>query len=173
MIMNGIQPQNTQLAHDPASATSRVTTPPQPIPGEKSRRKRVVIGALVVGLCLFMGLCGVVFGAGILKVTIEKPKVERVIDKFMSAMAAKDADKAYTLLSTHSKKKASLADVEKLLNGNNYLLFDGYQSVTIPNFTLNAAFSSDADMPQGTFAQADGTIAFRGGFKGTVNAVLG
>ncbi len=94
------------------------------------------------------------------------------MDEFMSAMADKDAAKAYALFSIRSQRNTTLADVEKLLDGNNYILFEGYRSVTLRNLNLSAAFNSNPDLPQGTVAKVEGTVSYEGGFTGAFNAVL-
>lgn len=74
--------------------------------------------------------------------------------------------------STRSKRNTTLADVEKLLTANNYILFEGYRGVTFTNLNLAAAFNTDPDMPQGTVAKVEGTISYAGGFTGIFNAIL-
>jgi hypothetical protein len=58
------------------------------------------------------------------------------------------------------------------LEGNNYVLFDGYRSVTVENINISAAFNTNPDLPQGTVAKVNGTIAYKGGFTGRFEAVL-
>jgi hypothetical protein len=124
----------------------------------------------ISGLCV--GISGASFGALVVKTYTEGPMVESVIDEYMGLMAGKDASQAYRLLSTRAKRNVSLADNEKLVEGNNYTLFDGYQGVTITSFTLNATVDSDPDMPQGQVAEVEGEIYYSDGYTGTFTAVL-
>lgn len=122
----------------PAAPT--VVVPPAPTPRKSRRNVFIIAGAAVLGLCLCAGICGLIFGSNIFKSITEKPKVESVIDQFMAAMADKDAAIAYALFSTRSKRHTNLADLEKLLTGNNYLVFEGYRNITVTNLSVNAAF---------------------------------
>lgn len=145
-----------------------------PLPPAKKSNKGVFIllGAAFVGVCLCAGVCAALFGAGLFKVVTEQPKVESVVGEFMDAMESREADKAYALFSTRSKRNTSLADVEKLLSGNNYVLFEGYQGVTITNLNLTAAVNTNPDLPQGTVATANGVISYAGGYTGAFRAIL-
>ena len=71
---------------------------------------------------------------------------------------------------------SKLASYYKFLNNilyrNNYVLFEGYRSVSIANLNVSAAFNTSPDLPQGTVAMATGTASYAGGFNGTFNAVL-
>ncbi len=70
------------------------------------------------------------------------------------------------------KRNVSLADNEKLLEGNNYTLFEGYRGVTITGVArLNATVHSDPDMPQGQVTEVEGEISYSDGYTGTFNAV--
>jgi hypothetical protein len=118
------------------------------------------------------GIFGLVFGAAVVEIVTEQPKVESVIDDYLSAMSDKDAAKAYALFSTRAKRNVSLADVEILLEGNNYTLFEGYRSMTVTDFTINYTSDPDPDLPQGEVGQVAGTISYSGGFTGDFTAVL-
>jgi hypothetical protein len=58
------------------------------------------------------------------------------------------------------------------LTGNNYVLFEGYESMMLTNLNLNAAFNTNPDLPQGTVAKAAGIVTYEGGIKGQVTATL-
>jgi len=172
------QPQELQPEQPAISAGTGTAVTPPPAPAKKSNRVVFVIsGALLACSCLCIGvLCagisGLAIGAGMAKVFTEWPKVESVIDEYMSAMADQDASKAYALYSARSKRNTSLADIEDLLEGNNYTLFEGYQSLAVTYLTLNSTFDSDPDLPQGEVAEVEGTISYTGGFTGNFTAVL-
>ena len=75
-------------------------------------------------------------------------------------------------MSTRTKRNVPLADIEKGLEGNNYTVFEGYQSIAVTNFTLNLTSDSDPEMPQGLVAEVDGMISYADGFTGDFTAVL-
>jgi F0F1-type ATP synthase membrane subunit c/vacuolar-type H+-ATPase subunit K len=157
------------------AGTGATLTPP-PTPGSKSNKKVLLIiaVALLVGLCC-IGASIVVpglIGTGVSKVMTEEPKVEKVIDEYLNAMAAQDATKAYSLVSTRAKRNVALGDVQKGLEGNNYTLFEGYESIAMANFNLNLTSDPDPTMPQGQVAEVDGTVSYADGFTGDFNAVL-
>jgi hypothetical protein len=141
-------------------------------PSKKSHNYLFIVGALIIGLCLCTGICGITFGTGIFKTITERPKVEMVIDEFIRAMADKDTVKAYALFSTRSRRNISLADIKKMLEGNNYEVFDGYRSVTVKNLNFRIGFNSNHDKLQGTVVDATGIINYDDGLTGTFNAVL-
>lgn len=67
--------------------------------------------------------------------------------------------------------KRPLFDLDTMLEGNNYFLFDGDQSASVENVNINMAFYSDPGVPQGTVAEVSGIIA-HGGYTGRFEAVL-
>jgi hypothetical protein len=103
---------------------------------------------------------------------VEKAPVESVLDLYMKAMDAKDAKGAYALLSPRAQRQIPLSKVEDLLKGNNYVIFEGYQSLLVGNFNVSAVANTNPNVPQGTVANVTGTIKFEGGFQGTFTGVL-
>ena len=174
--MNNQDESQPEITHVSAGAAAL----PPPVPANKSSRNIfLIIGGLIVFLCgclgisgLCVGISGGTIGALVVKTYTEGPKVESVIDEYMGLMAGKDASQAYSLLSTRAKRNVSLADNEKLLEGNNYTLFEGYRGLTITSFTLNATVDSDPDMPQGQVAEVEGEISYSDGYTGAFTAVL-
>jgi len=174
--MTDYQPQEHQPEQTPVLAETSPTMTPSATSTKKSNRKvfLIIAMALLVGLCCIgasVGVDGLVRRGGF-KVGTEMPKVEKVIDEYMRAMANQDASKAYSLISTRAKRNVSLGDVEKGLEGNNYTVFEGYESIAVANFNLNLTSDPDPTMPQGLVAEVDGTISYADGFTGDFNAVL-
>jgi hypothetical protein len=144
---------------------------------ERSRRTIIIVAvAVLVTLCLCIGLCFAAGGwgivSGMIKAIQEQDDVQAVIDEFMRAMVNQDSETAYALFSTRSQKNTALSDVEKLLQGNNFALFDGYQSLSVTNINIKAAFNTNPDMPQGTIAEVSGTITYNNNFIGKFTSVL-
>jgi len=171
--MTDFQPPEPQQNQNPLLAgTGTTVTPPLTQAKKSNRNVFIFIGVSLILICLCVGVTGLTIGKGIVMFNMEQPKVENVIDEYMTAMADKDASQAYKLLSTRAKRNVSLADNEILLEGNNYVLFEGYLSVTLASLTLNTTFDTDPDMPQGVVAEVDGMISYADGFTGDFTAVL-
>jgi hypothetical protein len=92
-----------------------------------------------------------------------------LVDAYMRAMATKDVPQAYALFSTRLQQVYSLSDVEGLLQGNNYGLFEGYESIEVDNVTVTSRFSTNASVPK-AMAQVKGTVNYQGGVQGTFEA---
>jgi hypothetical protein len=165
------EPQEASLANPAASITG--TVPPASASAGKRRRNWLILAGVVVAvLFLCMSLCCIVSGSIFAQTWRDRPHIQGVIDEFMREMAAKDANKAYTLFSTRGKKSTPLADLQALLQGSNYELFRSYQSVTIANLYPHVTFSADPNMPRGTIAQVEGSVYYSDGFTGELVAVL-
>ena len=65
-----------------------------------------------------------------------------------------------------------ITDLEKLTQGNNYVIFEGYESLTVQNLNLAASANTNSDLPQGTVANVTGTVSYEDGFTGKLTAVL-
>jgi len=57
-------------------------------------------------------------------------------------MANKDAENAYALFSPRAQRQIPISKIQELLDGKNYFLFEGYQSLSVSNPNISAAFSS-------------------------------
>jgi hypothetical protein len=114
----------------------------------------------------------VVFGASMFKVYTEKAPVESVLDAYMRHMANKDADSAYALFSPRAQRQIPISEVQEMLEGNNYFLFEGYQSLSMTNLNISAAANTNPDLPQGTVAEVTGVITYEGDIQGSFNGVL-
>jgi hypothetical protein len=90
----------------------------------------------------------------------------------MGAMLDKDSTSAYALFSTRSKRNIPLTEIQKMLQGNNYILFEGYQKATVTFVNITYAANTNPRRPQGTVANIKGTIQYTGGFTGRFEAVL-
>jgi hypothetical protein len=119
-----------------------------------------------------MGLCLVLGGASFVSVFREKAPVEEVIDAFMQAMVESDTEKAFTLFSSRAQRQMETNDLQDMLSGNNFVLFEGYQRIEIGNLNVSKAINTNQDMPQGTVVNVDGTVHYDNGFTGRFDAVL-
>lgn len=152
------------------SAMQSVSSTP---PTKTSRKTLVlVLGLAVLGLCLCVGICGGMGGLAILRVYQEKEPVEKVLDQFMVAMTDKNVEKAYALFSTRAQRQTPRTELEKLIKGNNYVLFDNYKNIQVANINVNIGANTNPNVPQGTVAKVNGAITYSNGFTGKFDAVL-
>jgi hypothetical protein len=143
-------------------------------PAGTPRRRRLSLGlvAIAIGVCLVGVLCGVLFGSALIKSVTERPRVERLLDEFMSAMVRGDASAAYSLFSARARRQVPLLEIERMLEGNNYVLFEGYERLTVANMQVEVAVNTDPNVPQGTVANVEAVIEYEGGFTGSMQALL-
>lgn len=140
-----------------------------------SRPRRIIVIivsalAIVIVLCATLGI--VTFGRGILSVSEEQAALHPVLDRFMHAMLARDTSRAYELFATRAQRQMTRVDLEAMLAGNNSILFDGYQSLTITSTSLSTISNTDPNVPQGFVATVSGTIAYTGEVQGNFQATL-
>jgi hypothetical protein len=132
----------------------------------------LIVGIAIVVLCLCSIACVAIFGAGMYKIYTEKAPVESVLNDYMRYMATKDAESAYALFSPRAQRQIPISKIQEMLEGNNYFLFEGYQSLSVSNLNISAAANTNPDMPQGTVAKVTGVINFEGGIQGSFNGTL-
>lgn len=155
---------------NPQTLTPSNSISPQP---PKSKRNTwIIAGAAVSILCLCSILCVAVFGAGMFTVYKEQAPVESVLDAYMRHMSNKDADSAYALFAPRAQRQIPFSEVQDLLEGNNYFLFEGYQSLSVEEINISATVNPDPDVPQGIVAEVTGTITYAGDVQGTFDGVL-
>jgi hypothetical protein len=139
----------------------------------KTNKKLWAILGIAFGvICLCSILCITLIATGTGKVMVEKAPIESVLDAFMKDMEAKDIESAYALFSPRAQRQVPMADLEKMIQGNNYILVEGYQSLSVRNINLTAAINANPDVPQGTVANVSGIISYDGGFTGQFTAIL-
>lgn len=160
---------SVETAPAPVAPLAPAAQPPRP--SHTGRNILIVLGiALVLLVCA--GVCVVAVGGGLFQAAGSRDDVQKVVDTFMVDMAKRDSNAAYNLFSTRAQRHVSHADVEKLLEGNNFVLFQGYQSISVEGIQFTAAANTNPDVPQGTVATVSGTVSYLGGFTGHFEAVL-
>ena len=148
--------EETQLPTPEPIAPTPPVSDVIPEPPKKSNRTLwtiLAIATTVVVCCLCIMLCMGTVGTGIWKAYTEQKPVQAVLDAYMKAMAAKDVDSAYNLFSPRVQKVATPAKLREMLQGNNYVVFENYESLTIVNFNISTADNTNPDAPQGTVAR--------------------
>jgi hypothetical protein len=140
---------------------------------KKSNKKTWIIVSIVlavIGLCII--ICIAVFGVSMYKVYTETGPVTVVLDEFMTHMENQDVESAYALFSPRAQRQIPLSDIQDMLEGNNYILFEGYQNLSIVNLNISAAANTNPDLPQGTVATVTGTITYDEDIQGSFDATL-
>ena len=143
---------------------------PEPNKSNRSRWTIVIVGALVICLCSIVGV--VLIAGGLSRVENEKAPVESVLDEFMNAMLVEDTVKAYALYSPRAQRQISVSDLEELLNGNNFVIIEGYRHLEIGNLKILATRNTNDNLPQGTVAEVSGVVFYEDNFSGKFDATL-
>ncbi len=162
------QPVSEQNAEKP-KIEQRVVTPS---PKKSNKNFWIIAGIGVTVLCLCSFLCVALVGTGVGKVMIERSPVEATLDTLLKNMAAKDVESTFALFSPRAQRQMVITDLEELTEGNNYKVFEGYESISIQNLKLNVAANTNPDMPQGTVANVTAIVSYTDGFTGNLTAVL-
>lgn len=120
---------------------------------------------LVIGLTS----CGGLIGSTSLEATEAQTEATALVGVYMRSMADRNPAQAYALLSSRAQAVYSLADLEQLLQGASYGLFEGYESLEVGSVAVTRRFSTNPAVPN-TMAQVKGTIFYQGGVQGTFEA---
>jgi hypothetical protein len=143
-----------------------------PTPKKSNRNLWILAGSVIVIVCLCSALCFALVGTGVGKVMVERGPVESTLDTLMKNMEEKDVESVYALFSPRVQRKMPITDIEELTQGNNYKVFEGYESLSVQNINLSAAAHTNPDMPQGTVANITAVVSYSDGFTGNLTAVL-
>jgi len=141
-------------------------------PEKPKRSVKFYVGIVAATVCACLTIGGAIIALGLNKVSEEMAPVEAVLDDFMREMLAEDVDAALELFSPRAQRQFPKTALDALLAGNNYVLFEGYQSLTIGRLNIKAVANTDPDVPQGTVAEVSGTIAYENDFSGRFVATL-
>ncbi|TAH53650.1 MAG: hypothetical protein EYC68_02590 [Chloroflexota bacterium] len=149
----------------PQSELPQPTTVNPPAPAKRSRKRLViVVGALVLAILISIPICQ--FFAGFLGSFPEEMKnTSQVIDEYLTAMARKDVNGAYQLLSDKAKTQTPLNQVETLVTGNNYFIFSDYREHSFTGFEMT-------QVGVDKLAEITGNVEYEGNFVGEYSAVL-
>lgn len=156
---------------EPAPEATVLQPAPEP-PSKSKRNQYLIIGIAIAGVCVMTLLCVALAVRGVAGFGSDRTAMQQLIDQFMRDMAKKDAESAIALFSSHARSQMEISTLEKLLQGNNFVLFDGYQSDTVDSINYTAAFNTNPKLPQGKVANIRGTVHYAGGIQGVYQAVL-
>jgi hypothetical protein len=155
----------------PATSPDSQNTPLRPT-NRSNKTLWIILGVVfgAIALCCLVAAAVIVMGA--IKSSKENTSASAVLDKYMRAMAAKNAEEAYDLFSPRAKRQIPILKVQEMLEGNNFVIFDGYKNLSVTSLVLSAAVNTDPDVPQGNLAKVAGTISYEGGVQGSFNGLL-
>jgi hypothetical protein len=147
--------------YDPASIPAAPETGREPTLGNEVRtnRRRVgpkvvlIIGAVVLS-CVALAVVLTVTAAipALQTMTKEGDNIRGTIEKFMLAGERNDPESAYGLFSVSSGSDVTPTSVEDLFSSRRDR-FEGYESVNLQNYRINATSS-------GTIARVSGTVQY-------------
>ena len=152
-----------------------ISPPPAAAPAGKKTTRTVIIVvvAVVAAVCLMcFTACALLYGRLLVIAVTEKDDVAQVCDQFMQAMEARDVDAAYALFSARARRQIPLSQFEALVQGNNYVLFEDYESLEITDLTIHTVVNTNPGVPQGMVAEVEGVIHYTSGPDGRFIAVL-
>ena len=129
-------------------------------------------GSIAATLCVCIAIAVFSIGQSIAGISREQTAITPVIQQFMKAMEQRDTTTAYRLFSSRAQRQTPLRDVETLAEGDNYILFEGYEDATISDTSVTSSVNTNADVPQGTVANVNGTITYTDGIQGSFRATL-
>lgn len=101
-------------------------------------------------------------------------EVEAVLHDFMLAMKARDIDAAFSLFSQQAQTDKLLHDLARMIEEENYILFDGYSETEVVNFSMTVGDyqSPDPSAPTGKVGQVSGIVHYSDGTEGSFQAIL-
>ena len=134
------EPSKEPVVESVVKAENLVDEPNAISPTSKRSNKNlwIIAGITIALICICSIICLALIGTGVGKVMVERAPVEAVLDSFMNYMEAKDVESAYALFSPRVQRQIPIDDVQEMIEGNNYVLFDGYQSLSVQNINLTA-----------------------------------
>jgi hypothetical protein len=160
---------------NPELQVENVTTIPDPAPSQTKESKRnlwIIVIASVGVICIGSIICASIIILGATKINAEKAPVESVLNSFMTYMVVEDVDSAYELFSPRAQRQIPISEIEEMLEGNNYILYEGYESLTVQNLNVSVVSNTNENLPQGTVAKVTGTINYEDDIQGTFTGVL-
>jgi hypothetical protein len=138
--------------------------------GNNNRQaKRYILIFVSVPLAIFLCYCSITalgyrhrLANIIRQQTQDTPDAIPILDAFMKRMEEKDPEAALELWSTCGRGYISLAVLENLQKGDNYALFEGYESIELTKFITIDRISSSLEISQSTIAEVEGTVTYEG-----------
>ncbi len=145
-------------------------SPLEAVPPKRRPVKTILIvaGAIFISLILCCGILTLPSLRGVR----DQDEIIGVIDTFMEAMADQDVERAYALNAEVVQEQLPISKLEELVEGSNYVLFDGYQSIEVTQFNPRNSVNTNPNAPKGLNAKVSGKVNYSGGYTGTFNATV-
>ncbi len=140
----------------------------KPLEFKENKNRWTIVVVVIAVICICSVICLALAGASM----VERVPVESVLDAFMKDMVAKDIESAYALFSPRAQRQIPIDEVQKLIDGNNYILFEGYQNLSVQSLNFAASVNTNPDLPQGAVANVNGFIEYSDSFTGNFTATL-
>ena len=137
-----------------------------------ARRLLLVLGTAMLACSACVGLACALSGFTGMYVAGEQGNLAVVLDDFMLAMAAKDAEHAHGLFAAGAQSSEVRAGLENTLAGAAFALYSGYRRLELSTTTIGLQSGSDPYEPHGIVAQVSGVIRYTDGFLGNFDATL-
>ncbi len=141
-------------------------------PNKSNKKVWLIISIVISTLCICSIICLAVFGLGGGEVAREEEFIKAVLDSYMKHMVSKDVESAYALFSPRAQRQIPISELQDLIEGNNYVVFEGYQSLSIQSLTITTGANTNPDIPQGKVATVTGLITYDDNFEGSFNGTL-
>lgn len=154
----------SKLCHGVAERCSRRSSPAGG--GVITPRGRGLLAVLCT--CMVLGIASCVMPSD-RSVSEAQGAAEELADAYMRAMVNRDAAQAHALLSSRAQAVYSIGDLEQLLQGVDYGLYEGYESAEVAKVIVTSRVSTNPAVPR-TMVQVTGTINYQGGVAGTFEA---
>jgi hypothetical protein len=157
------------------------TPPPLPVSEPASRRSHNlwwIILLCIAGLALLaassFGIYKLVSTHALtLMPQDDQTQIQNTLDKFMQALAKKDVDSAYAMLSASGQKQAPKAKMRQMVQGTNFTVFEDYQSTEIEQLSVSQSFNGGQSQNQHTVqAYVAGYFHYSDGVKRRFTASL-
>jgi hypothetical protein len=120
--------------------------------------------------------CGIAVVAaivlGIINVGQQNAPIEAVIDSFMSSMEGRNSAQAYALFSPRVQRIYPESKLKEGFKGENYVLYEGYESISLTHVKVSIAANTDPEKPQGIVASVSGKITYQFGIEGSFTGTL-
>jgi hypothetical protein len=144
-----------------------------PIEPKKPRKKLWLILGTIAGILVVCCISAIVIAViGGIRSAQEREPIEKVLDTYMKYMVQKDIENAYGLFSSRAKRQFATSKLQEMIEGNNYVIFEGYQSLSVDGIHMTQSVNTNPDIPQGLVTNVNGTISYEDDFKGSFTGTL-
>lgn len=95
----------------------------------------------------------------------EIKRIEVLVQDFLTAMSSKDTDAAYEMMSTEGDAQTQRSNIDTLLQGKNYVVFEGFREISLKDINISQYGAYK-------YAEVSGDVFYDGGFVGDFSGKL-